>query len=173
MEQGKELYHEYLESRDWSNVLAFVEQRLPNKSDGSPDTEHEQSDVVHDLLACLAQEMTLLNKEKQSQIKGFLAWLEKEILKGSVEDQKNKTRIKDFYDNTFEDLLDILKKNKIVSDPYPLDKRNILENEFNGALTVINPLRDKIKLTDKLIDQIVYKLYCLTKEEVAVVEGRS
>jgi hypothetical protein len=117
--------------------------------------------------------MTLLNKEKQSQIKGFLTWMEKEILKSSVEDQKNKTRIKDFYDNTFEELLDILKKNKIVSDLYPLDKRNILENEFNGALPAINPLRDKIKLTDELIDQIVYKLYSLTKEEIAVVEGGS
>ena len=166
LKQSTELYKKYMESQDWSDILAVLEQWLPTKADGSPDTEHEHSDMVHDLLAFLAEEMTRLNKEKQSKIKAFSSWLEKEILKGSVEDQKNKTKIKDFYNTTFEDLLDVLKKDKIVSDPYPLDKRNILENEFNAALTVINPLRDKIKLTDGLIDQTVYKLYGLTKEEI-------
>ena len=173
LEEAKGLYKEYLENQDWSKVITFVIGRLPHKADDTPDMEHEQSDVVHDLLAFLAEEMTRLHKEEQSKIKGFLAWLEKEILKGSVQDQKNKTRMKDFCNNTFEDLLDTLKKNKVVSDPYPSDKRNILENEFNGALTVINPLRNKIKFTDELIDRMVYKLYGLTDEEIAVVEGRS
>ena len=31
----------------------------------------------------------------------------------------------------------------------------------------------KIALTDDLIDQIVYKLYGLTEEEIAIVEGRA
>ena len=31
----------------------------------------------------------------------------------------------------------------------------------------------KIRLTDDLIDQIVYKLYGLTEEEIAIVEGRA
>jgi hypothetical protein len=33
--------------------------------------------------------------------------------------------------------------------------------------------RRKIELTDDLIDQIVYKLYGLTEEEIAIVEGRA
>jgi len=35
----------------------------------------------------------------------------------------------------------------------------------------INPLLSKIEATDALIDQIVYKLYGLTLEEIAIVEG--
>ena len=31
----------------------------------------------------------------------------------------------------------------------------------------------KIRLTDDLIDQIVYRLYGLTEEEIAIVEGRA
>ena len=31
---------------------------------------------------------------------------------------------------------------------------------------------DRITRTDTLIDQIVYKLYGLTDEEIAIVEGR-
>lgn len=69
-------------------------------------------------------------------------------------------------------LLDVLKKNKVISDPYPADKRNIVDKEFTNAVIVINPLRDKIRLTDELIDQIVYKLYGLTDDEIKIIENK-
>jgi len=171
LEQGKKLYQQYLVSHDWGGVLAFVAEYLPQKADGTPDTEHEKSDVVHDLLAFLAEEMTRLNKEKQSKIKGFLTWLEKEILKGSVEDQKNKTKIKDFHNGTFEDLLDVLKKNKAVPDPCPSGIRDTIASEFSAAVNTLTPLKAHIKVTNKLIDRIVYRLYGLTDAEIAIVEG--
>jgi len=167
----RKIYQEYLQSHDWAGVLSFVDQRLPQKADGTPDMEHEQSDVVHDLLAFLAEEMTRLHKEKQSQIKAFLTWVEKEILKGSVEDQKNKTKIKGFHESTFEDLLDVLKRNKAVPDPCPSSTRDTIAHEFSAVMDVLTPLKAHIKATDNLIDQIVYKLYGLTAEEIAIVEG--
>ena len=172
LEKGKGLYQEYLVNHDWSKVLAFVGECLPQKADGTPDTEQEKSDVVHDLLAFLAEEMTRLNKEKQSKIKAFLTWLEKEILKGSVEDQKNKTRIKDFHNHTFEDLLDVLKKNKVVPDPCPSSVRDTIASEFSAAVNALTPLKTRIKATDDLIDRIVYRLYGLTDAEIAIVEGQ-
>jgi len=36
----------------------------------------------------------------------------------------------------------------------------------------LKPLMAKIDATDALIDQIVYKLYGLTDEEIAIVEGK-
>jgi len=171
LKQARKLYREYLDNHDWGNILAFISECLPQKVDGTPDTEHEQSDVVHDLLAFLAEEMTRLNKEKQSKIKSFLTWLEKEILKGSVEDQKNKTKIKGFHESSFEDLLDILKKNKVVKDPCPHDTRDTIAGEFSAAMKVLTPLKSRIEATDKLIDRIVYKLYGLTDDEMAIVEG--
>lgn len=172
VEQGKELYQEYLHSHNWSKVLPFVAECLPQEADGTPNTEHEKSDVVHDLLAFLAEEMPRLNKEKQSKIKSFLAWLEKEILKGSVEDQKNKTRMKDFHKNTFEDLLEVLKKNKVAPDPCPSNIRDTIAGEFSAATNALNPLKARIRATDDLIDQIVYRLYGLTEAEIAVLEGQ-
>lgn len=172
LEKGKELYRRYLVSHDRGEVLAFVAECLPQKADGTPDTEHEKSDVVHDLLAFLAEEMTRLNKEKQSKIKGFLSWLEKEILKGSVEDQKNKTKIKNFHDGTFEDMLNVLKKNKVVPDPCPSSIRDTIASEFSAAVNALTPLNSRIKATDDLIDQIVYRLYGLTADEIAIVEGQ-
>jgi len=172
VEQGKKLYQEYLHSHNWSKVLAFIGECLPQKADGTLDTEHEKSDVVHDLLAFLAEEMTQLNKEKQSKIKGFLTWLEKEMLKGSVEDQKNKTKIKDFHNNTFEDLLDVLKKNKVVPDTCPANVRDTIAGEFSTAVNALTPLKARIKAADDLIDQVVYRLYGLSDAEIAIVEGQ-
>ncbi|MDD5704076.1 MAG: hypothetical protein PHU23_18750 [Dehalococcoidales bacterium] len=134
--------------------------------------EHEHSDVVHDLLAFSAEEMTRLNKEKQDKIRGFLTWIGKEIIKGSIEDQKNKTKIKTFHEGTVEELIDVLKKNKSIPDPCPSNIWNTLNAEYSSAMTDLIPLRDHIKETDKLIDQIVYKLYNLSGEEIAIVEGK-
>ncbi len=171
LEQAKKLYVDHAQDQKWNAVVALVADCLPCKSDGSPDVAHEKSDVVHDLLAFLAQEMTRFHKEKQAKIREFLTWLEKEILKGSAEDQKNKTRIRDFHEGTFEELLDILKANKVVDDPCPAQTRNTIEVEFGAAMNVLAPLKDRIRATDKLIDQIVYKLYGLTDKEIGIVEG--
>jgi len=172
VEKGNDLYHQCLPSRDWTRVLLFVDDLLPRKSDGSPDTDSEQSDVIHDFLAFLAERMTELHREKQSKIGGFLVWLEKEILKGSVEEQKNKTRIRDFHNSTFEDLLDVLKKNKVVRDPCPSDVRDTIAGEFSSAAGALTRLKARIEATDELIDQIVYRLYGLSHAEIAIVEQR-
>jgi type I restriction-modification system DNA methylase subunit len=170
LNQAKRLYQEHMDSKYWDRILTFVVGLLPLREDGKPDTEHEKSDVVHDLLAFLAGEMMRLNKEKQSSIKAFLSWLEKEILKSSVDDQKNKTKIKDFHNNTFEDLLDVLKKNNVVKDPCPSDVRDTIASEFSSAIKALTPLKTRIKATDDLIDQIVYRLYGLSDAEIAIVE---
>ena len=38
--------------------------------------------------------------------------------------------------------------------------------------TLLTTMPKEIRLTDDLIDQIVYRLYGLTEEEIAIVEGR-
>jgi hypothetical protein len=53
-------------------------------------SSQEKSDVVHDLLAFLAEKMVDMNKEKQQEIKGFLGWLEG-YLGAKVEDLTPKT----------------------------------------------------------------------------------
>jgi type II restriction/modification system DNA methylase subunit YeeA len=46
-----------------------------------------------------------------------------------------------------------------------------LQAEFNASVGKLAPLLKRIEATDKLIDQIVYKLYGLTKDEIKIVEG--
>jgi type II restriction/modification system DNA methylase subunit YeeA len=42
---------------------------------------------------------------------------------------------------------------------------------FEKSLSKLLPLKEKLRKTDLLIDQIVYKLYGLTDEETQVVEN--
>ncbi len=46
-----------------------------------------------------------------------------------------------------------------------------MEKHFIKSSAVLEPLKEKIKATDNLIDQIVYRLYDLTQEEIEIVEG--
>jgi len=150
-----------------------VEARLPKDEKGN-FTEQEESDVVHDLLAYLAEQMIEMNKEKNREIKSFLEWLEREI-DAEIDTLSNKTKLKQYYKLDFNELLGTLKKNK-KKIPVNLSSRQFqtnLKDEFEQSLSKLKPLMDKIEKTDRLIDQIVYRLYGLTEEEVRVVEGEN
>ena len=71
----------------------------------------------------------------------MLNWTEKAILQGNVEEQKNKNRIEGVYQGTLEDLLDSLKKNKVVPDPCPSSTRDTRAGEFSAAVNILTPLK--------------------------------
>jgi hypothetical protein len=133
----------------------------------------DRNDTAHDFLAYLAEQMIELNKAKGNETKGFVKWLEREI-GAEINALTNKTAIKEYHDNDFNHLLDVLKKNKnkLTIDLSDRKKQELLEKYFVKSLSILEPLKDKIKSTDNLINQIVYKLYGLTEEEVKIVEGK-
>ncbi len=147
----------------FNQIITFVETELA--------TNH--SDVIHDILDYLAEQMIEMNKAKNEEIKGILKWLEREI-GCSIDDLTGKTVIKDYHEGDFESLLTVLKKNKqkLSKDPSNRKFQETLEKHFNESISVLAPLTEKIKATDNLIDQIVYKLYSLTSEEMEIVEGK-
>ena len=155
----------------FDEILKTVEEYLPKDKEGNFITEKEKSDVVHDFLAFLAEQMIEMNKQKQTEVKGFMEWLEREI-GTEINDLSNKTVIKEYYKNNFDKLIEVLKKNK-KKIPINLSNREFqmnFEKEFNKSRAKLNPLMKKIESTDNLIDQIVYKLYGLMDEEIKVVE---
>jgi uncharacterized protein YaaN involved in tellurite resistance len=137
------------------------------------ELSEKRTDTIHDFLAYLANQMIELNKTKNKEIKGFLKWLEREIGTG-IEDLANKTAIKEYHEHNFEHLLDVLKKNKntISIDPSDRRKQELFEKHFAKSLSILEPVKEKIKVTDNLIDEIVYKLYGLTEEEIEIAEGK-
>jgi hypothetical protein len=146
---------------EYENILKWADHELAL----------DRNDTVHDFLAYLAEQMIELNKAKGNEIKGFLKWLEREM-GAEISALANKTAIKEYHDNDFNHLLDVLKKNKnkLTIDPSNRKTQELFEKHFAKSMTVLEPLKEKIQTTDELIDQIVYKLYNLTPEEIEVVE---
>jgi len=81
----------------FEKVLEVIDGCLPKDDAGDFVAEGERSDVVHDLLAHLAEEMIRMNREKQEEILGFLAWLE-EFGGAKVDDLTNKTKVSTYYE---------------------------------------------------------------------------
>jgi type I restriction-modification system DNA methylase subunit len=217
VEEGKCLYVEALTKpngaqdtspRVFDALLHFVDEWLNKQHTSDPelvaahnadpknkdwqldsDARWEQADVIHDLLAFLAEQMTALNREKQQTIKAFLNWLEAELeissnKKGQtgIEALTGKTKLKNYLGDvqenedplTFDALWEILRKNKsrIGRSLSPTFMQTI-KAAYEESLAKLLPLKERLRLTDALIDQIVYRLYGLTEEEIWIVEGKA
>ena len=161
-----------------------------NKDRKIPEGSHwEQSDVVHDVLAFLAKQIIEMNKDKQKENRGFFEWLESQLKiqpdkKGNIgiEALTGKTQVKNYLGDyqkgeghlSFEDLWQILEKNKnrIQTNLKSRELFDVIKTEYEKSLSRLIPIKEKLYKTDWLIDQIVYKLYGLSQEEIRIVEGQ-
>ena len=168
-----ELHKLYADGKH-AEILAQVEACLPKDEAGDFIASQERSDVVHDLLAFLAEKMLEMNKQKQTEVKGFLGWLES-YLGAKVEDLTPKTKLQSYYEHDYESFLAVLKKNgkKLAIDPARREPAETLRAEFEGSMGKLRPLKERIRKTDELIDATVYRLYGLTEEEIRIVEGNA
>jgi hypothetical protein len=246
-EKARRLYYICRSKGDQGNVIRFVEDQLCQ--------EPERNDVVHDLLAYLAQQMIDLNKERQrledeADMFRFVAretpcfQFDKDLGVGELIRQPEDPvavyhdieglRLRQEEDGRW--LLEVQAKLRDPSSGWrehqrdadgnlvrrwlpvcrlPLDEANgrfyqyafAHLDDFKGAgkfpggstRTLLEKLhatqvpkfvpvdlaplvaleaelaevRRKIEFTGELIDQIVYRLYGLTEEEIAIVEGRA
>ena len=69
---GEQLQQLYADGK-FAELLAQVDACLPKDEAGSFIAEKEKSDVVHDLLAHLAEQMLEMNKQKLTQRSG-MSW---------------------------------------------------------------------------------------------------
>jgi len=168
-----------------SSILEFVGERMA--------AQPEQSDVVHDLLAHLAEQMIAMNKEKQAVVEAF--WLDLEgVVEGAafetlrnqgkqectlwqravacrpfVRVDSHSTRRLDESLGWSEEAFKAFVKILVGKLQWLSDVVDVYRVHSLGYRELVA----RIEATDWLIDQIVYKLYGLTEEEVAVVEGGS
>jgi Eco57I restriction-modification methylase/TaqI-like C-terminal specificity domain/N-6 DNA Methylase len=169
--------------------------------------EPEQSDVVHDLLAHLAEQMIDLHKQRQSALEDLTLDLEGVLAPGQLEqigrlytpprppknDDKDfgakqakyaatlaaaQSQLGDMAASRLELRADIgaisetqwkwLLKERLKQK---LGSMADLVKVYRTRQPAVAALDARIAATDRLIDQIVYALYGLTDEEIALVEG--
>ncbi|MDQ6660418.1 MAG: restriction endonuclease, partial [Chloroflexota bacterium] len=180
LEKAKNLYTHCITKDEPNCMMGFVEHHLSK--------EPEESDVVHDLLAFLAEEMIRLNREKRAIMREFLDWLievlrilpDKDGRKG-IEVLTGKGKLANYAGDyqkgepplEFGELVDILQKNKGRLG-VKLSNEGFVEQlrvRYEERLGWVLPLKAQLEKTDRLIDLVVYRLYGLTEEEIGVVEG--
>ena len=85
----------------------------------------------------------------------------------------SKTVIKEYHERDFNQLLELHKKNrnKVSIDLSDRKTQELLENQFTKSLLILEPLKARIKATDELRDEIVYRLFGLAEKEIKVVKG--
>jgi hypothetical protein len=111
----------------------------------------------------LADIMLSKNKELQETTKHFLQLLQSKFAGLSINNKLEK-----YYNLSFADFINELGKQKMkLSLQQESDWLTFFEQEKQKA----NAIKTVIDTTDKQIDEMVYKLYGLTEEEIKIVEG--
>ena len=158
--KSKQLYQRTMSDGNPDGVLAFVTEQLAAKP--------ERADVVHDLLAFLAEQMTALNEEKRAAAKQFLTDL-KDFHDVDAHALKPKTKLDEFWKLEAAEIFAHFRANKIRFKDSDEEK---MRARFQKAKDELVPLETQIAFTDQLIDEIVYRLYGLTEAEIKIVSIR-
>ena len=120
---------------------------------------HEQQPFIE-----MADLMLSLNKELQDVSSKFQRTLERKYNLGDLP-----KKLQDWYLLNYADFLKELGKKKIKLS---LSDEAEWEDYFLQESKKAKELKSKIDATNKKIDQMVYKLYDLTEEEIIIVEGK-
>jgi hypothetical protein len=158
-DRARQLYQRGSQDGKSEGVLAFVAEQLAAKP--------ERADVVHDLLAFLAEQMTALTQQKCAVAKQFATDLR--VFHGvDVHSLKPKTKLDEFWKLEAAEVFGHFRANKL---PLAISSKDEILARFDTAKEQLVPLETQIAFTDALIDQIVYRLYGLTPEEIQLVEN--
>ena len=104
------------------------------------------------------------NKKLINEINSFHKWLNR-----TFNIDKLSKKLENYYELDFEDFLKEIKKKKV--DITKRKTQELLENEFNESISIIKPLQNEIQEIENKINQLVYELYDLTAEDIAIIEN--
>lgn len=167
LSEAREMYSEYLQDLDPRPWHEFVSEQL--------DRDHDQADVLVDVLDFLATELTESHDARILAAERFLEWIQSPAGLGlSLEDLRNKTRILEFHldpqlgsEDAQKSLEEVLKENNIRLNPESL---RMLRQEYEIASNSINELRQHISSVDIVVDLLVYRLFGLSPREIALIQ---
>ncbi len=158
-DKAKQLCQRELPDGNLENVLAFAAAQLAAKP--------ERADVIHDLLTFLAERMTVLGREKSAAAEKLVTDL-KDFHGIDIHSLKPKTKLDEFWKLEATEVFAHFRANKLTLKDYDEEK---IRARFQKAKDQLVPLGIQITSTDQVIDEIVYRLYGLTPEEINIVQN--
>jgi hypothetical protein len=158
LEKAKRVYESGLASGRSDGLVAFATDQLA--------ANPERADVVHDLLGFLGEQMMGLNREKRAAAKQFQNDL-KDFDGIEIRSLKPKTKLDEFWKLEVSEVFAHFRANNVR---LKIPDGDAIRARFQNAKDLVLPMEAQIAFTDTLIDQIVYRLYGLTPEEIKAVE---
>lgn len=142
------------------------------------------TDIVHDVLAQLAQRMIDLNQDKQRKTKQFLSQLEATLKimpkngEGGINSLKGKTFLTGYLgdyqkgerETAWKDFYFRLHENRTRFNVALSTVEASIKQRYEQSLAELLPIKHDLARTDALIDKIVYRLYGLTDAEIELIE---
>ena len=125
------------------------------------DVSHEQIRVA---LSSLADKMLTLNADLQKSVQRFLKRVQENLNPAKIS-----SALESFYTMEFSDFVKELAKQKVKLSLKQQDEWEEYFAEYKENCVL---LQEQINTTDAEINQLVYKLYDLTEEEISAVEGK-
>ncbi|MDY4131445.1 MAG: Eco57I restriction-modification methylase domain-containing protein [Treponema sp.] len=126
-----------------------------------PDLTNSQFSTINSQLTSLADKMLTLNEAFQKKSSNFI-----KVVKQSFALEKVSVKLESFYELDFDGFVKELKQK--ITPKLKLEWLEVFEDTKKQLLD----LKQQIDSTDKEINSLVYQLYGLTDEEIAVVEGK-
>lgn len=155
---------------DKTSDLKYLQAILASRLDFSNHPDIAQ----YDRFVSLVDQMQEAHNSKQKEIEGFIAWLEDEI-GAKIKDLDNTSKLQKYNDLEFTEFHKLLLKNKRKLkegyNPSAREPKKLLAMEFQSSVSKLNSLIENINVIDGLIDNLVYKLYKLTEEEIGLLKG--
>jgi hypothetical protein len=164
----------------YNDLIQRAKHLVPKKGfgdlSGTPLVKVDRTDVIHDFLDLLANEMIGLNKNMKKETARFLGWLAQATgLEAdfnnlyALEALRGKSILKGFFGDyqkcekhvPFEKLWEIMEKNRDSLPNINGSLKNQIQIKYEQCLEMILPVKDRLHKTDWLIDQLVYLLYGL------------
>lgn len=135
--------------------------------------DSKQTDVIHDFLGFLAEQLIQLNERKQAEVQEFHQWLG-DLLGAKMEDlPKKKNLLRKYYEMNLSNFIEVLGENRpsLRVDPYERQYYERIRKEFERSVQILQPILSQMAKTERLIDWVVYFLYKLDFQEVLHIES--
>ena len=163
---AKDLY----ETNEYPALLNWVDQELVWNSGGQISADG-RSDTIHDLLSYIATQINAAMEKRGEIQRVWRQWVETIV-------PPNNTLTKTFLNQGWVETglkhgWEGVKQEFQARNAIPNTGKRLqeLRRETEEALEELGPLYKHVREAEELIDQIVYRLYGLTEEEISVVEA--
>jgi hypothetical protein len=158
------------ETNEYPALLNWVEQELVWNS-GGEISAYGRNDTIHDLLSHIAAQINAAMEKRGEIQRVWRQWVETIV-------PTNNTLTKTFLNQRWVEIglehgWEGVEQEFQVRNAIPNTGKRLqeLRRETEEALEELGPFYKHVQEADGLIDQIVYRLYGLTEEEISVVEA--